>query len=346
MSTILQRTFGYLSIYLSASIDIVSALEMVSKRMKHKRLKHLFIKIQGDIKEGKSIKDAFAILKQKRLLDSVAWAIFVSAERGGNTKDAFYAISKNLEHQSKNKMSLIGALAYPIGMFLASCCMTIFLVTVAFPKITPLFKSLNAPMPTATLYILYVSKFISDWGLYVACIVCASSVVFLYVYRTYEPFRYTVETYLLRVPILSNIFLYREYASIASSLEILLKNNTTISESLYITKDICSFLPFKKQLEHIHGSIQVGRKVSNSFESESFFKTEWVDFISVGEMTGQLDDSFRDIANLYQERYKESVQLLVRLSEPIALFCTAIVVLIIALSVITPMYSIIQQVQR
>ena len=42
----------------------------------------------------------FAILKQKRLLDSVN-RLFVSAERGGNTKDAFYAISKNLEHQSK-----------------------------------------------------------------------------------------------------------------------------------------------------------------------------------------------------------------------------------------------------
>jgi len=346
MKNTLQRAFKYLAIYLSSSLDIASAIDLVCKRMKHKSMQILFVKIKSDIEKGKSIKDAFHILREKRLLDSVSWAIFVSAERGGNIKDAFSAISKNMEYQSKNKLSLIGALAYPAGMFIASLCMTIFLVTVAFPKITPLFKSLNAPIPKMTLYILHISNFISEWGIYILCILVPTLLSVVYIYRVHMPFRYTVQLYTLRLPIISKIFLYKEYASIASSLEILLKNNTTLSESLHITKEVCSFLPLTSQLSHIHGRILEGQKVSISFERESFFGVEWVDFITVGEMTGGLAESFKDICTLYQERYKDAVQLLVRLSEPAALFCTAVVVLIIALSVITPMYAIIQQVQN
>ncbi len=165
-------------------------------------------------------------------------------------------------------------------------------------------------------------------------------------YRAHIPFKYTIQRCVLHIPIVSKIFLYKEYSSVASSLEILLKNNITISESLHTTKEVCSFLPLTAQLSDIHKRIREGQKVSVSFEKESLFDSEWVDFITVGEMTGGLADSFKDICTLYQERYKDSVQLLVRLSEPTALFCTAVVVLIIALSVITPMYAIIQQVQN
>jgi hypothetical protein len=53
-----------------------------------------------------------------------------------------------------------------------------------------------------------------------------------------------------------------------------------------------------------------------------------------------------DISKIFENRHKDIVQMLIRISEPIALFITAIVVLIIALSVVSPMYSIIQQVQN
>lgn len=346
MKSILQRTFKYLSIYVAASMDIASAIDMVSKRITHKKLRHLFRDIQNNIRAGKSIKDAFYILKKEKLLDSVSWAIFVSAERSGNTGDAFSAISKNMEYQSKNKMSLIGALAYPVGMFLASIGMTVFLVTVAFPKITPLFKSLNAPIPKMTSYILYISKCISEWGVFALLVSIPICFLVVYIYRTHTPFAYTVQVYLLYIPVISQIILYKEYTSIASSLKILLKNNTTLSDSLQIVIETCSFIPLRQQLLTINERIQLGQKISTSFEKEILFRAEWVDFVTVGEMTGGLSESFEDICTLYQERYKESVQLLVRLSEPIALFCTAVVVLVIALSVITPMYAIIQQVQQ
>lgn len=346
MKNTLQNSFKYMAIYLSASLDIESSIELICKRMKNKKMLIIFRNIQYKIRQGKSITDSFAVLRDKKLLDSVSWAIFTSAERGGNTKDAFFAISQNIEEGAKNRMSLVGALAYPVGMFLASLCMTIFLITVAFPKITPLFKSMNAPIPKTTLYLLNFSNFILDWGLYIFCILVTSFCTALYVYRRNNLFKYKTQVGLLHLPIFSKIILYREYASIASSIQVLLLNNITLTDSLKVAEETSSFLPLTHQLIQIQHYVQSGQKLSHAFSKQSFFTDEWVDLITVGEMTGRLSDSFKDVSSLYQTRYKETIQLLVRVSEPVALFCTAIVVLIIALSVITPMYSIIQQVQQ
>lgn len=344
MNKIIEQSFKYMAIYLNASLDIELAIELVCKRLKHKKILRIFREIQSSVKEGKNVEDSFLILKEKGLLDSVSWSILTSAEYGGNIKDAFYAISKNMDERTKVKSSLIGALAYPVGMLISSMCMTLFLVTVAFPKIVPLFKSMNAPIPITTRYLLSISNFISEWGILIFIVFIVLAISGVYLYFREDEFKYRVQTILLNVPILSKVILFREYASIASSIEVLLKNHKTLGDALMVARNSSNFEPLKRGVSDIHEAVQSGRKISDAFESSQYFSDEWVDLISVGEMTGSLPESFKDISSLHSVRYKDTVQTLVKISEPAALLFTAIVVLVIALSVITPMYSIIQSI--
>jgi type II secretory pathway component PulF len=344
MNKSLQYIFKYLSVYISASLDISSSLGLICKRVKHKKLLKIFRIIQEKIKEGKSFKDSFTLLKDEKIIDGVTWSLISSAEYGGDIGGTCLSISKHMEEQSKTKSSLVGALAYPIGMFLASMCMVVFLITVAFPKITPLFKSMNAPIPITTQYMLNLSNFISNWGVYVFLVLFGILSVCVRLYYKEKIFKYKTQSFLLRIPILSRILLYREYINIASSVAVLLKNNKTLEEAMRVAIESCIFTPISLELETILENILSGQKISTAFDSR-IFRDEWVDLIGVGEITGSLPQSFVDIGTLYESRFKDAVQVLVRSSEPIALCCTAIVVLIIALSVITPMYSIIQQVQ-
>lgn len=345
MSKSLQYIFKYLSVYISASLDLNSAIDLICRRIKHKKLLYIFRIIQEKIRIGKGFKEAFVILKDERVIDGVTWSLLSSAEYGGNIAGACLSISKHIEEQSKTKSSLVGALAYPVGMFVASMCMTLFLITVAFPKIMPLFKSMNAPVPLTTQYLLSVSKFISTWGIYVFTVFMVAIASITYLYFKESAFKYKTQYVILQIPFLSRVILYREYVNIGSSVAVLLKNNKTLEEAIGVAIESCAFLPVVSHLQSILSNILSGQKVSVSFAGRSFFSEEWVDLISVGEITGSLPQSFADISSLHEVRYKDAVQLLVRASEPIALICTAVVVLVIALSVITPMYSIIQQVQ-
>lgn len=345
MNKHLQYVFKYISLYLSASLGIDAAIDLVCKRLKHKKTLKTFSKVQAMIREGKNFRDAFSILKTERMIDGVVWSLICGAEYGGNISNACLSISKHIEERSKTKSSLAGALAYPIGMFIASLLMILFLVTVAFPKITPLFKSMNAPIPVTTQYILAISSFISVWGIYILIILVSTLAVCTRIYIKEKLFKYRVQYLLLKIPILSKILLCREYISIASSISVLLKNNKTLEDSIRVAIESSDCIPIVYALEEILKNILSGQRLSVSFEHTAYFSDEWVDLISVGEITGSLPQSFSDISSLHEARFKESVQVLIRSSEPIALLCTAVVVLIIALSVISPMYSIIQQVQ-
>lgn len=355
MSKSLSHIFKYLSVYIGASLDISSSIDLVCKRLKHKKLKITFGEIKEKINQGKSFKEACSVLKHDRLLDGVSWSLLSSAEYGGDIQGACSAISKHLEEQTRIKSSLIGALAYPLGMFCASALMILFLVTVAFPKIVPLFKSMNAPIPITTQYLLNISYFISSWGIYLLIFSIGILTLCTHLYFKEQLFKYKIQSIILKIPLISKILLYREYVNISSSISLLLKNNKTLEESLSVTIDTCTYLPISIELTSILKNIVSGQKVSTAFQykddvdykngKHTYFSDEWIDLISVGEITGSLPQSFSDISSLHEVRYKEAVQILIRSSEPVALCCTAVVVLIIALSVITPMYSIIQQVQ-
>lgn len=365
MNKPLLYAFKYLSVYISASMDINSSIDLICRRLKHKRLLKIFESIKENIRAGKSFKEAFAILKDNKVIDGVTWSLISSAEYGGNIAGACNAISRHIEERAKTRSSLFGALAYPAGMFLASVCMTLFLITVAFPKITPLFKSMNAPVPAMTQYMLSLSYFISNWGIYVFALVGFMFLALVRLYFREAAFKYNAQAFLLNVPILSSILLYREYVNAASSISVLLKNNKTLEEAIGVAVESCGFAPVAAELQSILTRVVSGQRISAAFESGAnseriqrsgiigflmrrgtYFRDEWTDLISVGEITGSLPQSFSDISALYEIRYKDAVQVLVRSSEPVALCCTAVVVLIIALSVITPMYSIIQQVQN
>lgn len=345
MNNSLQYICKYLSVYLFASLDITQALGLVCRRIQNKKLSTVFAEIQQRIQEGKNICDAFSILKKKRMIDHVSWSILSSAEDGGNIAQAFLTISKHIESQAKTKASLVGALAYPVGMLGASGCMIVFLITFAFPKIVPLFTSLNAPIPTTTKYILVLSEFIADWGVYMGIVFISTCSVSLYMYFKKYTFRYAVQSIVLHSPIIGKMLQYREYTSIASSVSILLQNNKMLVDTLSVVSTLTMYEPIKQEILSIKDAVEAGNKLSFSMEKLLFISGEWVDLISVGEVTGSLPQSFKDVSTVYEGRYTDAVQVLLRVSEPFALGITAIVVLIIALSVVTPMYSIIQQVQ-
>ena len=342
MNKEIQYIFKYISVYMNAGIDMSASISMVSRRIKHKKIRIVLDSVQQDISEGRSIKESFIYFSRGGFIDSVIVSILDTAENSGNISNTFMNISEYIKEHLKTKSSLIGALVYPVGMFLSSMTMIYFLIVFIFPKILPLFSSMNVNLPLSARIILGLSHFLNEWGMYLVCLgmLVLCTVSFLYLKK--DSFRHIVQMLTLKLPYIGSILRSKEYSGISRSVGILMQNNKTLAESLYTTSESSKLLPFKRSIFNILISVESGKKVSEEFSNESIFDTEWVDLLSVGEVTGSLPKAFLDISTLYAEKYKDNIQTLVRVSEPLALVCSAFVVLIVALAVIQPMYSLIQ----
>lgn len=327
---------------MNAGIDMSASISMVSRRIKYKKVRMVLESVQHDISEGRSIKESFVHLARGGFIDSVVVSMLDTAENSGNISKTFMNISEYIKEHLKTKSSLIGALVYPVGMFLSSMTMIYFLLVFIFPKILPLFSSMNVSLPFSARIILDLSHFLNEWGIYLVCLGILVSCTVTYLYFRRDTFRHTVQIFTLKLPYIGSIIRSKEYSGISRSVGILMQNSKTLAESLYTTSESSKLLPFKRSLFNILVSIESGKKISEEFSNESIFDTEWVDLLSVGEVTGSLPKAFLDISVLYGEKYKDNIQTLVRVSEPLALICSAFVVLIVALAVIQPMYSLIQ----
>ncbi len=339
-----QEICKYISMYLYSGIDLDTSLELVIKRIRHKKLRKIWQNIRIDIQSGKTLRDSCIPLRDLKLFDSVEWSIFASAEFSGNLAETFTTIGRNIKDRLKLAASLFGILLYPVGMILASGGMIFFLLTVVFPKITPMFSSMNIQLPVTARVLLFSSNFLlkNMWQILTILSLIIISCVILY--NRKENFRYAVHRAILSVPIYGRLIKYKIYDQISSAVYILMNNRKTLIESITTMRGTIKSLPFKVELADIVTNLEMGQSVPGLFQKSLLFDSEWFDLLTVGERTATLPKAFGDLALYYKEKNKEMIELIMRVSEPLALGASAFVVLIIALAVIGPMYSLIEHI--
>jgi type II secretory pathway component PulF len=320
----------------------MSAVTLTLRRIHTKKLRKALISVVSSLENGISIIDSFKILYSKKYIDSVAWTMLVSSYKAGTFERACHMISEYQRTKIAMNKSFVSSLAYPLGVVISSFLMIYFLITIIFPKILPLFSSLHMKLPFATRCIVFISHLLSSKFYILFFLSILGGVIYLCNFLSKTIY---IEKYILLRPPFSLIVLPREYYRISNSLYSLLCSKVSLPEALTMCAYSSSYIQLRESLLRITSSIESGKKLSESIQEERYFENEWEHMCAVGEMTGSLPSVFNDLAVFYEKQFSERLILLARWSEPLSLFISAVIILIVALSVLQPMYSIIQYIQ-
>lgn len=127
------------------------------------------------------------------------------------------------------------------------------------------------------------------------------------------------------------------------TLSLLLKSGVPISDALPITASISSNRSYKREFQKASLSVRRGENVSNSFQSNTaLFPDMVVQIVAVGERTGSLPASLLYLSELYETEVDDFTRNLSALIEPLLMVMMGLVVGFIAISIITPIYGITQ----
>ena len=85
-----------------------------------------------------------------------------------------------------------------------------------------------------------------------------------------------------------------------------------------------------------------GEGLSQPISEISLFPPLLSEMIAVGEKTGAMDTTLGTLANFYEKKVDRSIDILITMIEPVLTVMVGLVVIFIALSVITPLYSILR----
>jgi len=134
-----------------AGLPILNALDLLIRRQKDQFFRSLLENVRDRVKSGELLSDAFAA---QGIFPKMYTTTLLAGEKSGNLEEVlnrFIAFQRlTISFKKKLKASLV----YPALLITLVVGMLSFLVTYVVPRFAELYQSLNAQLPTLTVFML------------------------------------------------------------------------------------------------------------------------------------------------------------------------------------------------
>lgn len=330
-----------LSFLMSANVPLLESLYILREQTRGKGHAKMLDLIIADVSQGQSLSRSFG--KFPKVFGDFAIHIVKVGESSGTLSQNLQYLSNELKKRHTLKRKVVGAFIYPALITFATLGITAFLMLYLFPKIMPVFSSLHMQLPLTTRAVMAASSFLRDWGLLTAVIFTAVLLGVLVLRKRIMPVRHFFDASLIRLPLLGQIVQSFNVANGSRTLGLLLKSGVNLGEALSITSQTTRNLVYKKQFLALESAVNRGEKLSlHMAKNTAVFPDIFGHMVAVGEKSGSLSDTLVYLSELYEAEVDDFTKNLSTLVEPFLMVLMGLLVGFIAVSIITPIYGITQ----
>jgi type II secretory pathway component PulF len=329
-----------LSFLINAGVPIVEALHILRVQMVGGG-QLVLDQIVKDVSGGQSLSRSFA--KFPNVFSEFAVHIIRIGESSGTLFQNLNYLADELKKRQALRRKIVGAFIYPALITVATIGITVFLMVYLFPKITPIFTSLHAALPLSTRIVMAVSSLLIHWGIlifFVLVLVVGASV---FAVKRNEFLQKFMERGYLRTPLVGTMVRSYNLANGSRTLGLLLKSGVQFSEALSVTADTTTNRLYRDAYNEMREVVIRGDKISTYLSrNKNLFPDIMTHMIAVGERSGTLADTLVYLSEMYDAEVDDFTRNLSTLIEPALMIIMGVVVGFIAISIITPIYGITQ----
>ncbi len=325
----------------NAGVPILDSLKMLQQQTKSRAYSNVINIVIDNVANGQSLSKALS--RFPNMFGEFAVSIIKIGETSGTLGKNLEYLAEELKKKQELKRKIIGSMIYPALITVATLGITAFLVVYLFPKIMPIFMSLHMTLPLSTRIIIYVSKFLQHWGVLVLIALVAAIIAWVFTLKHSIKFRKLYHRSLLRIPGIKIIIQQYNIANASRTLGLLLKSGVTLSTALGITAETTNNLVYREQWHAMALVVNRGAQLSSYLRDNGQFFADLVpQMVLVGEQSGNLSNSLIYLAEFYEHEIDDFTKGLASLIEPVLMIFMGLVIGFIAISIITPIYSITQ----
>ena len=260
-------------------------------------------------------------------------------EESGTLDDIFQILSLQLTKEHELKSKIVNAMIYPVIILMVMAVVGVIMITFVLPSLNIFFTSLNVDIPIYTKILLYVGNFLSVHWYLLLVIPLLLVGMFLALIKT-KIGKYSMDTFLLRMPLVSSIIKKNNSAFLIRSLSSLITSGVSLIRALEISAKTVNNHYFSVCLIEAGNKIKKGEKLSNALRShQNLFPFGVIEMIEVGEETGKTSVILKKLADFYEQEAVSAIEKLAILIEPMLIVVLGLAVGVFAFSIIQPMYS-------
>jgi len=329
-----------LGVMISSGLPITRSLEILSRQTKNKNFKKILLSLMDRVQKGIPLSEAMK--NYPRVFNSLFIAMAKAGEESGKLSESLRTVSEHLEQERNLTKKIKGALIYPAIIIVAMILIGIIMLIYVVPTLVSTFKELNIKLPLSTQIIISISNFLVAHTILVLGIIIFLVLVSLWFLRT-ERGRRMGGNVFLRLPIFSSLVKKINTGRTSRTLASLISSGVNILDALAITQDVLQNYRYKKVLENTRNEVQKGAPLSESFKKASdLYPVLFGEMLAVGEETGKISEMLNRIAVFYEEEVAETTKDLTTIIEPLLMIVVGVIVGFFAISMIKPMYSMLE----
>jgi len=322
-----------LAALLRAGIPILQAITMLRRRATSPRLRAVLESVEDGIRGGAALSQAFAA--QGSTFPRIYTASILAGERSGALDEVLSRYVSYMRRSVGLRRKIRGALAYPTFLLFACLGMVVFLTTFVVPRMSDLFSGFGNNLPTITVVVLALSGWIMRNAIWVVPAIIIS-VIALVVWSRTPQGRLTIDTFLLRLPLVGKLLVQMTTAQASRSLATLLAGGITIVESWEIAAESITNLALRQRSSAILPLIREGRSFTESLEDANWLPELAMDMIGIGERSGSFREMLDEVATFYDAESEVRLEQLTTTLEPAILVVMGGLVVLILLAIYLP----------
>jgi len=321
-------------------MPIVDSLQLLKKQATSKTMKKILAELVDNVSNGQFLSTGLENFK------NIFGDLFINIIRVGEASGILYEnlnyLADELQKDQNLKKKIKGAMIYPIIVAVATLGIIGFLTVYIFPKILPVFKSLKIKLPVTTRALMAVSDFLVSYGLY-AILGLIVLIILLWLLFKIRVVKLIGTRILLALPLAGRLSKHYNIASFCRTLGLLLRSDIKVVEAINITATTASNLIYKEEMKKIATGVSRGEEISRYIIGRSdLFPPMVGEMISIGEKTGNLSETLLYLSEFYESDVDDVTKNLSSVLEPILIIVMGMLIGFVALSIITPIYSVTQ----
>lgn len=291
------------------------------------------------IEGGSSFSQALAMYP--KVFDDVFVSLIKVGERSGQMAVVLVDITETLKWQDEIMGKAKKIMTYPavIGTLIFSVIM--FLMIFVVPDIMGAIVGLGGEIPLETRALMATSEFLTEYWYIVLAAPFLTYVILGHFYRTNDKFRFQMDGVLLKIWPIGDVNEKIKISRFTRYFALMFASGITVLDAIKLSRNVVSNMVLEDGIDRAWVQISEGASISESFKNIGIFPPLVIRMLRVGESTGRMDESLRNVSYFFERDINDRIDKLEPVMQTALMGVIGIIVLWLAMSIMGPIYDTI-----
>lgn len=201
---------------LSAGVTLIQTLEMIAQGTSKPPMRKMLSAISDEVKAGNPLSSA--LRKHPEQFDDLYCDLVKTGEQSGALEGIYDRIATYKEKAEALKSKIKKAMFYPVAVLVVAFVVTTVLLVWVVPQFEEIFAGFGAELPAFTQFVLGISRFVQDYGPFIAVGMVIFAVLFKRAHKSSQKLRDALDAKILKIPVVGDILIKASIARFTRTL--------------------------------------------------------------------------------------------------------------------------------